>query len=245
MEALGRIVEHLIGSAKKASVHVGTRAGVQPLLSIESQLSYERIKELIDLSIKKMVEPALPDLQGKTALDIGEGPVFYASRLLGARAQCAVSFDIRGAASELQGDASRGYIVQGKPAKLPFPAERFSYIMARLASMSQGDVARAIAEMGRVMTPGSQAVLVDFHPFGLFAKKGSSRIKSAESNLHRFEDYYATMRKAGLRIVDLREIFIDEQTRGFFKEEEISVYRSLKGTPLLAFFFLYRPKAKK
>jgi len=245
MEGLGRIVEHLIGSARKASVHVGTRAGVQPILSIESQLAYERIKELIDLSIKKMIEPALPDLEGKAALDIGEGPVFYASRLLGARAAAAVSFDIRGTALDSQGDASRGYIVRGKPARLPFPAEGFQYIMGRLASPNQGDMTRAATEIGRVLAPGGQGVLVDFHPFGLYAKKGSSRIKSAESNLYRFEDYYALMRKAGLRIVDLREIFIDEQSRGFFKDTEIGAYRALKGSPLLAFFFVYKPKTKK
>lgn len=245
MELLGRLVEHLIGSAKKAGAHVGTRAGVQPLMSIESLLQPDRVKELIDSSIKRTIEQALPALEGKGALDVGEGPIFYASRLLGARAKTAISFDIRGSVSDSQGDVSRGFIVQGKAARLPFPAEIFGYVLGRLASTLQGDMSRAVLELGRVMEPGGQGVMVDFHPFGLYARKGANRLKSAESNLHRFEDYYSLMRKAGLRIVDLRETFIDEQTRAFFKDEEIGAYRSLKGTPLLAFFFIYKPRKKK
>jgi len=245
MEWLGHVVEHLIGSAKKARVQVESRTGMQPVLSIESQLPYERTKDLIDASIKRMMENALPNLEGHAALDIGEGPVLYASRLLGARAATAISYDIRSASAETQGDASRGFVVRGKPARLPFPANRFAYVIGRLASAFQGDVVRAATEMGRVMSQGGQGVLIDFHPFGLFAKRGAGRLKSAESNLRRFEDYYALMRKSGLRIVDLREIFIDEQVRQMFRNEEIAAYRSLKGTPLLAFFFLYKPRGQR
>lgn len=239
---LGHLVEHLIGSAKKARVQVGARTGMQPVLSIESQLSYEQIKDLIDASVKRMMENAFPNLDGSSALDIGEGPIFYAARLLGARADTAISFDIRSASADAQGDASRGFIVRGRASKLPFASERFAYVIARLASIFQGDVTRATMEIGRVMAPGGQGVLIDFHPFGLYAKKGPDRIKSAESGLRRLEDYYALMRKAGLRIVDFREGFIDEQTRSMFDDEQIHAYRSLKGSPLLAYFFIYKPK---
>ena len=244
MEWLGGVVEHLIGSAKKAKVQVGARTGMQPVLSIESQLPYERIKDLIDAAVKKMMENALPNLEGHAALDIGEGPILYASRLLGARADTAISYDIRSASADAQGDASRGFTVRGSPSRLPFSADRFAYVIARLASIFQGDVVRAVGEIGRTMAAGGQGVLIDYHPFGLYAKKGSNRLKSAESNLRRLEDYYSLMRKSGLRIVDVREAFVDEQTRSFFKEDEIGAYRSMKGTPLLAFFFLYKPKKR-
>jgi len=239
---LGHLVEHLIGSAKKARVQVGARTGMQPVLSIESQLSYDHIKELIDASVKSMMENVFPNLEGNSALDIGEGPVFYAARLLGARAETAISFDIRSASTDAQGDASRGFIVRGKPAKLPFSGERFAYVIARLASIFQGDVTRATMEIGRVLAPGGQGVLIDFHPFGLYAKKGPDRIKSVESGLRRLEDYYSLMRKAGLRIVDVREAFVDEKTRAMFAEDKIGAYRALKGSPLLAFFFIYKPR---
>jgi hypothetical protein len=51
-------------------------------------------------------------------------------------------------------------------------------------------------------------------------------------------------RKGGMRVVDVKEAFIDEGSRGFFREEEIQAYRNLKGTPLLTFLFVYKPKGK-
>ena len=38
------------------------------------------------------------------------------------------------------------------------------------------------------------------------------------------------------------EIFVDEGMRQLFHEEEIAAYRNLKGTPLLVFLFVYKPK---
>jgi hypothetical protein len=91
-----------------------------------------------------------------------------------------------------------------------------------------------------VLAPGGQGMIVEFHPFGQFAKRGGQRMRSIESNLRKFEEYYRLCRKAGLRIVDLRESFIDESARALFGEDEIAAYRQLKGTPLLAFFFVYK-----
>jgi SAM-dependent methyltransferase len=244
MEALGRVVEKAIGRAKRAKVQVGSRGGVQPVLSLESQLSTLRIKELIDEATKAIVAEAIPDIMGEPALEICEGPASYASRLLGANAATAVSVEIGGALTEKQGDLTRGFVVQAKPSRLPFAGQSFRYIVGRLATPHQGDVVKGIAEIGRVLKPGGQGIIVDYHPFGLYAKRGSSRMRSMESTIRKFEDYYRLCRKAGLRVVDLREVFIDETMRSMFSEEEIGAYRSLKGTPLVAFLFLYKLRKK-
>jgi hypothetical protein len=65
-------------------------------------------------------------------------------------------------------------------------------------------------------------------------------MKSIESNLRKFEEYYRLCRKAGLRVVNLREAFVEDSMRSLFAEGEISAYRSLKNTPILAFFFVYK-----
>ena len=242
MEALGRVVESVIGKAKQATVQVSTRGGVQPILSVESQLTAPRIRDLIDASTHKVLSGAIPDLKGGTALEVGEGPVSWAARLLSAQAQSVMGAEIGGGSVGSQGDASRGFVVRGSVPKLPFPDKRFSYVMARLATQLQGDMVRALREISRVMAPGGQGVLVDYHPFGLYAKRGASRVRPADSGVHRFEDYYRFCRQAGLRVVDVREIFVDEGMRQLFHEEEIAAYRNLKGTPLLVFLFVYKPK---
>lgn len=251
MEALGRVVEQLIGKAKKAKVQVGSRGGVQPVLSLESLLPQDRMKEIIEEATKKVLADSIPDIKGGVALEIGEGPALYGRKLLGSKASSAVSVEIGGRLTERQNDATRGFVIQAKPSRLPFRNQFFDYVLGRLATPHQGDIVKAVTEIGRVLAPGGQGVIVEFHPFGLYAKRGPQRMKSIESNLRKFEEYYRLCRKAGLRVVNLRESFVEEDMRSLFVEGEISAYRSLKNTPILAFFFIYklrrqmpRPEAK-
>jgi len=240
MEALGHQVEKLIGKAKKAKVQVGSRGGVQPVLSVESLLPLERIKEIIEESTRRAIAESIPDIKGGHALEIGEAPALYGQRLLGAQADVAVSVEIAGEFTPKQGDRTRGFVLQAKPSRLPFGNQSFNYVLGRFATPHQGDIVKAVTEVGRVLAPGGQGVIVEFHPFGLFAKRGQNRMRSIESNLRKLEEYYRLCRQAGLRVVDLREAFIDEGARALFKEDEIPAYRALKGTPLLAFLFIYK-----
>lgn len=242
MEALGRFVESVIGKAKQAKVQVSTRGGVQPILSIESQFSFGRIRDLIEASIQKVMANSIPDLKGGMALEVGEGPAAYGSRMLSAQAKMAVGVEIGGGSVGRQGDISRGFVVRAPLARLPFSGAIFTYFMARLATTLQGDVVRAVREIGRILAPGGQGVIIDYHPFGLYAKRGAGRVRPPDSGIHKLEDYYRLCRQASLRVVDVREVFIDEGMRQLFKDEEIYAYRNLKGTPLLIFLFVYKPK---
>jgi SAM-dependent methyltransferase len=244
MEFLGGLVESVIGKAKKAKVQVGSRSGVQPILSLESQLSSQRIRDLIDASIQRMISTNLPDIRGGKAIEIGEGPVLFGSRLLSSQASIAVGVEIGGGSAGRQGDISRGYVVRSRVDRLPFGDSTFSYLLARMATPFQGDMVRAVREMGRVLTPGGQGVIIDFHPYGLFAKRGGVRLRPAESGIRKFEDFYLVCKKGGVRVVDIKEAVVDEEMRSFFHEDEIQAYRNLKGTPLLAFLFVYKPKGR-
>lgn len=242
MFVLGQLVEALIGKARQARTQVGSRGGVQPVLSLENQLSFARIRGLIDAATQKAIADAIPDLKGGMALEVGEGPVLYGARLLVCQAKKVVGVEIGGGSVGRQGDISRGYVVRGDVAHLPFGSGRFNYVLARLATVFQGDVTRAIREVGRVLARGGQGLIIDYHPFGLYATRGTTRLRPAESGVHRLEDYYHICKQAGVRVVDVREAMIDEGVRGLFEEGEIHVYRGLKGTPLLIFLFVYRPK---
>lgn len=242
MESMGHVVESLIGKAKQAKVQVSSRSGVQPILSVESQLSAPRIRDIIESSILKVLSAAIPDLKGGSAIEIGEGPVTWGAKLLAAQAQLVLGAEIGGGSVGRQGDVSRGFIVRSGIAKLPFTDGRFSYVLGRLATQLQGDMVRALRELGRVMAPGGQGVVVDYHPFGLYARRGANRVRPPDAGVGRIEDYYRLCRQSGLRIVDIRESFVDEGARQLFREEEVQAYRNLKGTPLLIFLFVYKPK---
>lgn len=244
MAGTGRLVEKIIGEAHKAKVSVGTRGGLKPILSLESQFTPAKLREMIAAATERICVPAIPEMKGQSALEIGDGPSFLAPRFMSMQARMALGFEIGGTPSLRQGDSTRGYVARGHASALPFEKELFDYIGARLATSLQGDVIKAVKEIGRVLSPGGQGFFADFHPFGLYAKKGTERMRAVESTVRGMEDYYKVCRSAGLRIVDLREAFIDETFRSLFAGEEIQAYRNVKGSPLLIFVFFFKPKGK-
>ena len=242
MEGLGRVVEAVIGKAKRAKVQVSTRGGVQPILSVESQLDASRIRELIEAASQKVISGISPELKGQNTLEIGEGPALFFQKFFSCHAATVIGVEMGGASVPRQGDASRGFTVRAQAAKLPFADAGFGYVLGRFCSHFAGDMLRDARELSRVMKPGGQGVVVDFHPFGMWARSGGGRVRAPDSGVHRIEDYYRLFRQTGLRIVDVREAFIDEGMRQHFKDAETSAYRGLKGTPILIFIFVYKPK---
>ncbi len=244
MEGAGRAIEKVIGEAHKAKVSVGGRSGIKPILSLESQIPPAKIRDMINFAVERTCVPALPDLKGQATLEIGEGPSLLVGRFMSQHARVSVGFEIGGTKTLRQGDSTRGYVARGIPSSLPFDKDFFEYIGARLATNLQGDVIKDVKEISRVLSPGGQGFLVDFHPFGLYAKKGTERLRAVESTIKGVEDYYKICRSAGLRVADLRESFVDESFRSMFEGDEIQAYRNVKGTPLVIFIFFFKPRAK-
>lgn len=245
MYSTGKLIERAIGHAQKAKVQVGTRGGMQPILSLESLLGANKISELVDISTERVLTQVIPEVKEGTALDIGEGPPQFLAKFKEKGARIAIGFEIGGGSRGRQGDADHGYIVRGRAHNIPFADNFFGYVTTRIASPYQGNILRVMKEVGRILMPGGQGVLVDYHPYGLYAKKGPDRLRSIESSIRGTEDYYRVCRAAGLRVVDLREAFIDENLRSFFGEDEIPSYRSVKGSPFVIFLFFFKPHQRR
>ncbi len=80
MFTLGTFIEKVIGKAKEVKVQTSIRSGVQPILSVESLMDYPKLKELVDLSVNKIMERYIPDLsvkprwswaRGRQPMDLG------------------------------------------------------------------------------------------------------------------------------------------------------------------------------
>ncbi|MFH1874401.1 MAG: methyltransferase domain-containing protein [Pseudomonadota bacterium] len=240
----GHGIEKIIGKVQKAKVSVVARPGVQPILSLESQLALDKIQDLIAFAIERFYLPVIPHLEGKSCLEIGAGKPVFATQFLQKQAKAMITVNTGYGESPIQGDASRGFIVKAETHNLPFENDFFDYTAARLASSAQKDILNTIKEITRTLSPGGQGVFIDFHPFGLYAKKGPQRLLSLESNIKGLEDYYKICRTAGLRIMNIKEAFIDEGLRSKFSQSEIQTYRNIKGTPLIIFVFFFKPKVK-
>jgi len=242
MILFGTAIERGIRLFAKAKVRVETRGGVQPLLALESQLSSERTVKLLEVGEEKILTHTIPALSEKYVLEISEGPARFLPRFLQLGAKRVVGLQYQQRESLKQGDVSRGFFIRGLASMLPFSSERFDYVAARFATSSQGDVQKHLKEIERVLRPGGQGVLIDFHPYGPYASRGEKRLRDLASPITGLTDYYRLCKHVGLRVVDLRESFLDESMRQFFAQEEIHTYRSLKGSPLLVFLFLYKPR---
>jgi hypothetical protein len=212
---------------------------------LESQLPPSKINEIINFATEQVYTAKIPNLEGMTTLEIGDGPPLFTQKFLQQQARVAINANIGKTPPHVQGDMSRGFVVNTSAGNTPFEEGFFDYIAARLSTSLQGDITKTIKEISRIITSGGQGVIIDFHPFGLYAKRGSNRLHSTESTISGIGDYYKIFRNYNLRVIDLKEAFIDETYRSLFKEVDIQSYRNIKGTPILVFIYFFKPKAKK
>lgn len=241
MQKLGNGVEAVIGQAKKAKGTGTTKQIVKPILAIESELALPKIKELMGVGVERIITPEIPNLVDKSALEISEGAARFTSFMKEKGAALAVHVDIGASAGSYPKDAYGAalYEVRGTARNIPFENGFFDFVIANLATSEQGDIVKVMQELYRILTLGGEATIVDFHPFGRFAKRGVGRLRSAESIVKGVEDYYKICRTIGFKVNNIKEAFFDETVRNLFEsQEEKSSFRSVKDTPFLIFLFV-------
>ena len=169
---LGNIFERLVGLPKQAKETIDKGRGGSPLLSLESRIPAAKLTQLIDAISERFVQTHLPPLAQKKVLELGEGKLPYQKMLLDKNPQLLaglVAGDVQGRGAQ---NASSIFL-QGNFRAIPFANQFFDFVVARLTTPLQGDVVSAVKEIGRVLAPGGTTLILDFHPFGLFAKSGS------------------------------------------------------------------------
>lgn len=245
MEFLGGLLEKILGQAKKAKGTYEKKAGLQPILSLESRLPLPKLKNLMGHFAERFFPPALSQLKDKTVLEIGEDNLKFQKIILEKKPKvyCGVMVG-EGSAT---GTAQQNFplVLRGSFRSIPFEDQFFDCVACRLATPHQGDVISAFKELARVLLPGGEGLIVDYHPFGLFAKSGKERLRSVQSTLRGVEDYFKMCRLSGLAVEDLHEGFIDDTLRNqFTTTEEMSTFREIKGTPLVIFLRVVKQRKK-
>ncbi len=244
MGFLGRMVERVIGQAKKAKVTYEARASLQPILSLESRLPLPKIKQLINLVGDRFINQALPNLKDKTVLEIGEAPLRFQKAVMDKKPKAVSGIFVEGTMPQSITSSIPSLYLKGSFKAIPFEEKFFDCVIASLTTPQQGDVISAIKEIGRVLVPGGVGLVLDFHPFGLFAKTGNVRLRSVQATIRGLEDYYKMCKLSGLNIVDLHEGFIDDILRNqFTTTEEMNAFREIKGTPLVLFLMVTKSGA--
>jgi SAM-dependent methyltransferase len=237
---VGNLVEGLLGRAEEWSSSIKSSSGsAQPLLSLEGQVPLPKLKELINISVDRVVASSVPALVDRTSAEIREGASTLAAIFRERGASVAAHVDIGGGGGSY-GRAEAGVAsVRCHPHRLPFEDSFFDFAVGHFANQYQGDLVKDVRELSRVTALSGEAVIVDFHPFGMFARKGTTRLRPLESTARGVEDHYKLCRSAGFRVVNVREAFIDENMRPFFVTDgEKQAFRMVKESPLLIFLFV-------
>lgn len=237
---VGHVVERVIGQAKKAKESVGTGSGMQPILALESQIPMPKLKDLIFKATARVVEQFVPMVGNKPAIELCEGRGVFANLLKERGSSQVIHVDIGGSTLEVESSHRTNgiYEVRAQIKKIPFEDNYFQLALACLTTGYQGEFIKAVKEIGRLVTPNGDAIFTDFHPFGLYAKKGSVRIRPREANIRGLEDYYKICKVAGFRVADVREVFIDEAMRPLFTTpDEKAAFKNVKDTPLIICLF--------
>lgn len=242
---LGHLVERGIGQAKKAKQSVEGRGGLQPILSLESRLSMAKIQQLIHLFEDRFVPPALPLLKEKAILEIGEGPLRFQEHITEKRPKFFCGVLANGPEGGRTMKEGSSYLVKASFKTIPFEDQFFDLVICRLASPKQGDVISHFKELGRILMPEGTAFVLDYHPFGGYAKSGTQRLRAVQSSVRGLEDYFKMSQMAELAIVEVREGFVDDTLRNqFTTAAEMAAFRELKGTPLVLFLKLMKRRKK-
>jgi SAM-dependent methyltransferase len=241
MSSVGRVVERAIGKAQEAKKSVvpkpGARMSNKKIVdSLETRLTVPKVRDVLRLAVERLVPTLLPTLTDRRALEVGESVGRFAPSMKehGAGLVVATQIGAGDTGERVVDPVSRLYEIRAAIHRLPFLDNAFDFGVANLLTPYQGNILQALKELSRVMAAGGTLILTDFHPFGPYAKRGSVRVRPAESSFRGVADYYKAARLAGLRVADVFECFIDETVRSAFQTpEEKTIYRDFRDAPLV------------
>lgn len=181
----------------------------------ELAASYPRTPEnaLMRLEQEAMLA-LLPALAGRRVLDLGCGSGRWLLQLAARQPGQLVGCDlVAGMVLRAREERERhqAALVQAGALALPFQAASFDLVVSGLVLGHVASLAGVVAEIGRVLAPGGQALYSDLHPAGTLAgwrrdleAPGGRRVE-VRHHLHLLEDHVAALRAAGLQLEELRE----------------------------------------
>ena len=170
-------------------------------------------------------------LRSARALDIGTGSGRYLPILSAAGATHVVGLDFSPAMLARAG-AHRARIC-GDARRLPFGRESFDLINASLMAGDIDDLASFVSNVAGVLASGGHFIYSDFHPTWTaqgwrrtFRTTGGQEIALAYTP-HRLDDHRDAIRRAGLRVVAIREPRLDVNETG----RDVDGFRRQWGDP--------------
>lgn len=112
-------------------------------------------------------------------------------------------------------------------------------LVSTLALAHIPEACKALAEWERVLKPGGEILITDYHPHAL-AQGGNRTFKhegklvAVKNYVHSIPSVQAFAKQLNLELVRITERRIDEKVKGFYeKQNALAVYEKFKGVPII------------
>jgi ubiquinone/menaquinone biosynthesis C-methylase UbiE len=180
------------------------------------------------------------DLENQVVADIGCGTGRHWKKILDRRPARLLGFDVSAGMLEVLREkypAAETWLISGEV--LPIPDRSVDLALSTLTIAHIPRLPDALAEWSRVLRPGGDLLITDYHPAAL--ARGGQRTFRADGKLMAVQNHVYPIRvvceeaaKAGLCTVAVTEQKIDEGMRSYYeKANALSVYRRFFGVPII------------
>jgi len=185
--------------------------------------SYDRDPNPLLALEERQLVTLLPDLDGKTVLDVACGTGRWLERLLIRGARSGVGVDLSSAMLEsARGKRGlRGRLVRADGLHLPFASASADFMMCAFALAHLGDLDALASELARVARPEADLFVTDVHPAG-YARGWQTAFRADTTTirittfLHTVGEVRAAFERAGFELWQLLEAHLGEPERPIF-----------------------------
>jgi ubiquinone/menaquinone biosynthesis C-methylase UbiE len=137
----------------------------------------------------------------------------------------------------------------GADSTLPCDDRSFDLVISTLTIAHIKDIAHALKEWNRVLKPGGNMIITDYHPVAL-AKGGNRTFRykdqliAVKNHVHSIAKVQAITARLALEPTGFVERRVDESVKSYYQHKNaLSLYKEFEGTPIIYGLHLKKPDA--
>lgn len=179
-------------------------------------------------------------LKNKVIADIGCGTGRHWQKLLDNSPAQLVGFDVsKEMLAVLQQKFPQQKTVRLTDSHINLPDASCDTVISTLAIAHIPDAKTALEEWYRILKPGGDILLTDYHPDALagggnrtFMHKG--KLVAVKNHIHSIDSILQLAKQLNLSVIRMEERKIDERVKPFYeKQNALTVYEKFKGLPII------------
>lgn len=191
------------------------------------------------------------DISGKVVADIGCGSGRHWAKIFNAKPQSLTGFDVSdGMLQKLKEKFPQAHVHHiADDLFSTVPDATFDTIISTLTVAHIDDIETAMAAWSRILRPGAEILITDFHPH-ILALGGKRTFRHQQKSIavknyvHPVYRIIEILEGYGFQLVSKKEIEIDESMKQYYESQNaMPVYRKYKGAPVIYGIHLKRSHA--